>query len=343
MVRLSRVPVFVSTLALVTGCTSADRVEVTGVVRDGRTGSPVAGARVTGADGAATHTDADGRFTIAVTRGLRTQLRVSAEGHTDAVRSLGEVTTLDALDVELDPVVITDRGEDESELADPDAVLRFSTADWVAERFSRGHAEAQLAGDGEADAWTSIDPGVELARRPCPALHGADDAHEARSRGADEAAAEEEGEEEEEDLPIVLDERVAPWLGSGSRCVECHRSGGAGIQANVVVRGSHAGLGDSCLSCHASDGAFEARSCARCHGEGISYDSMNHSWFIELDAAPGQHPRYDDALARARDAMARRLDRRATLEAWITELEEDGSRGAHDPRLVHRLLEASLD
>ncbi len=325
MVRLRRVPVFVSTLALVAGCGSADRAEVTGIVRDGRTGAPVAGARVTGADGVATHTDADGRFTIAVTRGLRTQLRVSAEGHVDAVQSLGEPQALGGLDFTLDPVVITDLGEAGGEPPDPDAVVRWATADWIAERFSRGHAERRLDERGEEDGgWRWIEHASEPPRRSCPMLEP----------GAIEAS-------EPPDVPIEVDAREAPWLGSGATCVRCHRDDEAGNQANVVLGGSHAGLGDSCLSCHATDGAFERRSCDRCHGVGIENDTEEHSWYIELDQFAIGHPRYDDAIARARDAMARRLEERRAIEDWIAALVRDGSRGAHDPRLVRRLYEAS--
>lgn len=325
MVRLRRVPVLVSTLALVAGCASADRMEVSGLVRDGRTGSPLVGARVTGADGVATHTDAEGRFTLSVMRGLRTQLRVSAEGHADAVQSFGHesLEVPPTLSFELEPVVV----EEEEDTIDPHAVVRWSTAQWVAERFSRGHAEAQWDDRDRSDA-ARIDGGTSrdhapTGRDPCPALTDSVDT----SRETDV-----------EDEPIEVDGEEAPWLGGGGRCVSCHRDGIAGIEANVVLRGAHARLGDSCLSCHAEDGAAEAASCARCHGgpRGVGSET-NRGWHVELETGVAASAAYEVVLARARDAMARRLGDGHELGRWIEVVAQDPSHGAHDPAALRQL------
>lgn len=333
MVRLRRVPVLLSTLALVAGCGSADRVEVSGVVRDGRTGSPLAGARVTGADGVATHTDAEGRFTLAVMRGLRTQLRVSAEGHADAVQSFGvdAFVVPASLAFELEPLVVY---EDEAG-TDPDAVVRWSTGhwrtgDWVAQRFSRGHAEAQHDQGAIPDAgW--IDAG---GRGPV------EDASPPSCRAAVDrlTAAESTPREEPEDPVLTVGGVEAPWLGGGAACVSCHRDGDAGDEANVIAAGPHAGLGDSCLSCHAEDGSFAPAACARCHGEGVG-DDTNRTWHVELDVVVAGHPSYERAVARAREAMGARIDaaRRDELEDWIEWITHDRSRGAHDPSAVRQL------
>lgn len=322
MVRLRRVPVLVSTLALVAGCASADRMEVSGVVRDGRTGSPLVGARVTGADGVATHTDAEGRFTLSVMRGLRTQLRVSAEGHADAVQSFGTeaLEIPPTLSFELEPLVV----EEEQDTIDPHAVVRWSTAQWVAERFSRGHAEAQWDDrQGPDSAW--IDGGTSrdhapTGREPCPAMNDSVDTSE------------------DVDEPIEVGGAAAPWLGAGSRCVSCHRDDIAGREANVVVQGAHARLGDSCLSCHAEDGAAQASSCARCHGDprGVGGET-NRGWHVELETGVAASPAYEAVLARARDAMRRRLGDTRELERWIEIVARDPSHGAHDPTALGRL------
>jgi len=341
MVRLRRVPVLVSTLALVAGCGSADRVEVSGVVRDVRTGSPLGGARVTSADGVATHTDAEGRFTLAVTRGLRTQLRVSAQGHTDAVQSFGAdafvIPEMLAFELEPEDLVFDD-------VADPHAVVRWDTAAWIAERFSRGHAEAQHDGDGGAnDARAGWEVG---ATRGCPARSGMVSG---------------------DTPPEVPDEMVAvggenvPWLGAGAACVSCHREGDAGIQAEVVFgaigpsAAVHVGLGDSCLSCHDARGAVASNACERCHGaprEGVGGDTQNRAWHIELDVASSLDDRYQRAVSAARAAMRRRMDpsdpgdppelETAELELgrWVEALERDGSRGAHDPGLLRAVEQA---
>jgi len=327
MVRLRRVPVLVSTLALVAGCGSADRVEVSGVVRDGRTGGPLAGARVTGADGVATHTDVEGRFTLAVMRGLRTQLRVSAEGHADAVQSFGAdafvIPEILAFELEPEDLVFDD-------VADPHAVVRWDTASWIAERFSRGHAEAQHDDDA---GLRDTRPGWELGATPgCPA----------RGLVSGDTPADVPDEEVE-----VSGERI-PWLGAGAACVTCHHEGEAGNQAEVMFgaigpsSGVHAGLGDSCVSCHDARGVVAGAACERCHGaprEGVGSDTQNRTWPIELDVATSLDDRYQRAVAGARAAMRRRITPHqpgasSELGAWVDALERDGSRGAHDPGLV---------
>ncbi len=346
MVRLRRVPVLVSTLALVAGCGSADRVEVSGVVRDGRTGLALAGARVTGADGVATHTDADGRFTLAVMRGLRTQLRVSAEGHADAVQSFGADAFVEPsiLAFELEPLVVravtpTDEG------IDPDAVVRWSTADWVAQRFSRGHAETQHDQATATPEAGWIDGGSRDPSRPaaCPGAHDLSARRDSVDTPADDPP----------DTVVTVAGQPAPWLGAGAQCVTCHRDGEAGLEANVVMQGPHAGLGDSCLSCHAEDGAFEPSSCSRCHGSalredgralprGVGDDTSNRTWNVALDVVVPGHPSYERAVSRARERMRARVEpRRRELAAWVEWVERDPSRGAHDPSAVRHLAEVA--
>ncbi len=62
------------------GCGPAARVEVEGVVRDGRTGAPIAGAEVSSDDGPTTHTDEDGRFTLDVSEGDARVITARAAG-----------------------------------------------------------------------------------------------------------------------------------------------------------------------------------------------------------------------------------------------------------------------
>lgn len=329
MVRLRRVPVLVSTVALVAGCGSADRVEITGVVRDGRTGTPLAGARVTGAGGVATRTDAQGRFRLTIARGLRTQLRVSAEGHADAVQSLGSPEALgevgiETLSFELEPM------DPEDSPLDAHAVIRWDTAPWVSDSFSRGHAEARLEIDsGRADATV-----VMQMQRPCPAVEGS-------PRGETPEVLDADSEDEASDPEINVGGRPAPWLGRGGACVSCHRDDIAGPQANVLIAGPHAGLADSCLACHERNGRARLESCARCHAENrIEYDTTYREWHVELDIGLRLRSEYSEAVQRARDAMARRTSRAVTLERWLDVLERDGSRGAHDPYLLREMASA---
>jgi len=74
------VHVLMGTLALVAGCSTAQRAEVTGVVRDRATGRAIGGARVVGTDGSLAETDVDGRFHLYV-HGALADVNVSARGH----------------------------------------------------------------------------------------------------------------------------------------------------------------------------------------------------------------------------------------------------------------------
>lgn len=53
------------------GCEPGQRVEIDGVVRDGRTGEPIAGAQITTDDGRTLETDAEGRFSVSAFDGER--------------------------------------------------------------------------------------------------------------------------------------------------------------------------------------------------------------------------------------------------------------------------------
>lgn len=328
-----RVSVLVSTLALVAGCGATDRVEVTGTVTDLRTGRALAGARVTGANGVATHTNDEGHFTIAVVRGVRTQLRVSADGHLDAVQGLAmdapqtEGPTFQPLAFQLQPTEELFAGSSADDPPDPsaDAVVRWATAPWLQRRF--GHAES-------VDAARLDGGGSNLHICPYPTGHASEDA--------------------------VDSDAVYPWLGDGAVCVTCHQQSQAGLPQADVIAGSladtsvaapHAYLADACLACHqetepiqeplASSHGEHRRdasgSCVRCHGE-TEVD------LIFEDEGTGLPATYEQVVARARAAMAARLNargdqarERARVALLLDWLEADGSRGVHNPALVQEL------
>lgn len=323
-----RVSVLVSTLALVAGCGATDRVEVTGTVTDLRTGRALVGARVTGANGVATHTNDEGHFTIAVVRGVRTQLRVSADGHLDAVQGLAmdapqtEGPTFQPLAFQLQP---TEEPLAESLSLDPsaDAVVRWSTAPWLQRRF--GHAESADA--AQLDGGT---PNLHIC--PYPTGHASEDA--------------------------VDSDAVYPWLGDGAVCVTCHQQSQAGLPQADVIAGSladisvaapHAHLADACLACHQEPEPYQAAyqapppllgeprrdpraSCGRCHGE-TEVD------LIFEDDDTGLPATYAQVVANARAAMGARLAQheRARIASLIAWLEADGSQGVHNPALVREL------
>lgn len=342
-----RVSVLVSTLALVAGCGSTDRVEVTGTVTDLRTGRALAHARVTGANGVATHTNDEGHFTITVVRGVRTQLRVSADGHLDAVQGLA----MDAPQTDVPLAFQLQPNEEVSEVdSDPsaNAVVRWATAPWLRRRF--GHAESFDAGRLDGGVQDSGLSRVHVC--PYPTSHASPDTHE----------------------NAIDSDAVYPWLGDGAVCVSCHQHRAtdsqvgqpqadviAGSLEDIAVAAPHAYLADACLACHQEtyqpprpshgehrrdeflepeDPVGRGRdawgACARCHGE-TEVD------LVFEDEATGLPATYEQVVARARAAMAARLDaharsRTATLIEW---LEADGSHGVHNPALVQELLQVA--
>ncbi len=81
MTRCRSMHALLGTLALIAGCSTTHRTEVTGVVRDRATGRVIPGARVIGADGTFARTDVFGRFTLYVRSGSSADVRVTAQGH----------------------------------------------------------------------------------------------------------------------------------------------------------------------------------------------------------------------------------------------------------------------
>lgn len=133
MRRRRALPALIGTIALIAGCGSSTRVEVSGVVRDRATGRAIAGARVVAADGSATTTDARGRFTLSVARDRVGSVRASADAHAD-VTELVDASAANARELALDLELARVRDETEARAAgepDPDAVLRFLEEGWV--------------------------------------------------------------------------------------------------------------------------------------------------------------------------------------------------------------------
>jgi hypothetical protein len=160
MKRRRGIQALMGTLALVAGCSTAQRAEVSGVVRDRATGRVIAGARVIGADGSLAETDANGRFHLFVS-GAHADVRVSAWGHSSEHL---EIAGLDAR-VELAPI--------ETWIVDPESahVITFVEETWVSD-----------AGVRDASA-VSIDPHASGDGDHCAQCH-ADEARAIRGDGS---------------------------------------------------------------------------------------------------------------------------------------------------------------
>lgn len=224
-------PALIGTIALLAGCGSRTRAEVTGVVRDARTGRAIPGARVFAQDGSATRTDAEGRFTISISSGAAREIRVSAAGHCDAsarldVRVELTPTTHDLGEIEVEIAPCDEQlarepretAWDGTSLHDPDAVLRWiDDVDWGVFR-ERGVLEP--------DAPAGIDRGDLGGARP--AEFGA------REQWALGAMA---------DLVAVADSSVRS--GSATECASCHDAA-----QFAAAHGTPASSGDACATCH---------------------------------------------------------------------------------------------
>lgn len=79
------------------GCGGGERVELSGVVRDGRTGAPIAHAQITTDDGRTIETDEDGRFSASASESLV----ASAEGRCDAEKSIAGLDARQAREITL--------------------------------------------------------------------------------------------------------------------------------------------------------------------------------------------------------------------------------------------------
>ncbi|MCA9607495.1 MAG: carboxypeptidase regulatory-like domain-containing protein [Myxococcales bacterium] len=93
-------PLAVSCAIVVGGCGPAPMVDVGGVVRDGRTGAPIAGATVSTETGTTAETDEEGRFTVPVEEGRGRRLTAEAPGRCPASETV-DVTRVEPPEVTL--------------------------------------------------------------------------------------------------------------------------------------------------------------------------------------------------------------------------------------------------
>lgn len=340
-----RLPALVSSLALVTGCGTAERVEVHGVVLDGRTGRAVSGARVSGA-GAATRTDADGRFRLYLPRNGAPEVRVSAVDHLDLVERLPAAESESvALELTMTPELVDADTADETGPIGPDAVIGWAIDD-------AGTADGVLASTRSCRSCQTVFAQPDGCDG-CHAGPGAPDPFAIHS-----------------DDEVQLGGGVLTGLGRSAPCASCHREVGeaatpqlefvmgAARPADPPIRAEdwaarvpsarshdgirigptdavHAGLADGCLACHGRAESASS-SCQRCHGDQVvvrDFDGDGRRDRLEAE--------YERAVVRAREALAQRLlaaDERARLDDALEAVVRDGSRGAHNPTLTFELL-----
>lgn len=203
--------VLMGTLALAIGCSTAQRAEVSGIVRDRVTGRVIAGARVVGANGSLAETDADGRFHLYVC-GPQADVRISAAGHSS---EHAEIEGLEAI-VALAPIDDTWGASDDAH------VVGFVEERWLLDGGMLGDAmassactETSLMQAHSAIACSSCHTSSE-ARTSCTTCHGL----------------------EAMTIRGTLSDSVAPHDALGGGCLACHGE----------IAGGNASA--SCARCH---------------------------------------------------------------------------------------------
>ncbi len=324
------------------GC-DGQSVELDGVVRDGRSGAPVAGARITTDDGGAAETGAEGSFalstrprmdgegapqvTLSLVEGGETDTEVRIAVHTPG--NDGPITWQHVAGPALDPGRFS--VEENGRLL----VIRTRTAELGSGRSRPCVGEAPLeCGSCHAGAGDHESPLLEEWTAGAHTELGCTGCHDVQAPSALRRY----------DTATV---GGAPFehLGSGALCVTCHQDGETDIdvaprspQADVLLgrgarstppreSGPHRFIVDTCVRCHVTrpaaddplftrvgghtfstrelDGTIAQAACAPCHGE-VAPDAIGvRDW--DGDGRAGS---VGAELARALDAAERRLSAR---------------------------------
>lgn len=270
LLRRARKPLVFGCVLTLGGCWSAPRVDVEGVVRDGRTGAPIAGARVSSDSGEATETGADGRFTLPVeegaahltaeAEGLETtteRVAVSASGTPDVVFALGSA-----------PTPPLDASQHEGIACGPGECLEGPrSAQWALSAMSRVGRDrqtqrAECSGCHTEQGFVSRsnpDDVAASASPPADALTCAT-CHQRPEGGALRVR----------DTAEPMAGARADEMGAGALCANCHRARQVSREADRAPHASQAnlllGVGASGANGSRESGhANIAGTCVRCH------------------------------------------------------------------------------
>ncbi|HJL16346.1 MAG TPA: carboxypeptidase-like regulatory domain-containing protein [Sandaracinaceae bacterium LLY-WYZ-13_1] len=270
------------------GCSGeGPRVDIDGVVLDGRTGAPISGARVSSDDGSIAETDVDGRFELSVEGGER-ELTARADGHEAARRRVRAVSGA-RVEMRISPRVprpVDAAGTPAHEVptfdGNDDAALRVASC-------AGCHASRGLVAQWTRSGMSGVDPTSDAPARRAECAR----CHEGRSFVAWRTGGAARRDAPVDDaLPITcgtcheahaddafglrVDDRSAPiagarvpHLGSGALCTTCHRADASDAadasphapQSEVLVGrgarlvaasddGSHRHIADTCARCH---------------------------------------------------------------------------------------------
>ena len=309
MVRQRKIPALVSAAALLAGCGSSGRAEVSGTVRDALTGRVIAGARLVSADGVATRTDESGHFTLLVPRGVRRSIRASAPGHEDrALDVRGSMLDAGELDVALAPTALLD-ARSATELAqldraplfapvggETDAVVRWVEETWV--------TSARRALDAGMPLGVEVDAGVPLDAS-CVGCH---DSSLAASLGLGELQA--------------LAGGSAHWwpvsdvMVRDPSCGACH-----GVDARGIEQGTDVMTGQPLFALHGYERAGEHDAlgtgavCARCHDGSVA----GAEWAAEEEWGVSALHATDVDVLRGTGAALGAVEEEGGPHAWVAD------------------------
>lgn len=328
MTRRRSMHALLGTLALIAGCSTTHRIELNGVVRDRATGRAIPGARVVGADGTLTRTDAHGRFTLYVRPGSSADVRVSADGHAservelDGAEASVELAATGLAD---DSFVIPSRMSTEAH------VLSWADEGWLV--LDGGVLDGASDADSEPPShvlfWAG-DPG-DGALGAGAACVGC---HQDPLLGDIVGAAGPHGGLADSCLAC----HAAPAADASVSCARCHGGSGPALASELRARVDRA---STALDRSITDVAVARGLATSCGGVAAHFTQVGGG-FVLVDAqgtilgdCDGDRLFDDDELWVAADQLGPELG--AAIRELAT-LERDGSGGAHAPDRARELL-----
>jgi hypothetical protein len=333
MTRRRSMHALLGTLALIAGCSTTHRTEVSGVVRDRATGRVIPGARVLGSDGALARTDAQGRFRLFVRPGSAADIRVSADGHAP------EHVEVDGREASVELAATTFDG-DSFVIQSPTslgpgadlAVLGFAHELWGADGGADGGADdAMFEPESHVSTWTG-DPsdGALAAGATCAGCH-------------EDAVSQSDAHAGLADSCVACH---ADRLGASARsaCGRCHGDEASGLgealASEVELRAERA---SAALERAVAEAARARRVATSCGGVATRFTQVGGAFvLVDADGAiVGDCDRDRSRGPRERWATLEQLDPElsaaATELAWVA---SDPSGGAHAPDRARAILDA---
>jgi hypothetical protein len=317
MTRRRSMHALLGTLALIAGCSTTQRTEVSGVVRDRATGRAIPGARVLGSDGALARTDAAGRFTLHVRPGSAADVRVSADGHAS------ERVELDGHEASVELAATVFEGESFVIQASETSVLSWVEESWADAGALDGSASEASTPEGHvASSMGPVTDGPLGAGAVCVGCHASavDGLGGAHAGLADSCLA--------CHAPV-------PAAQAADACVRCHGASGPVLRDDLAMRGAQA-------AARLREAIAARERSTSCGGIATSLLQVGGA-FVMIDADGQVLGDCDRDRVRDETEGWVELDgdsRLAAAARTLAGFETDGSHGAHAPLRWRAALDA---